>query len=110
MREDPLPVRSRCAVERVDVEEVDELIVVDVLLLALRNLLRDLFGQALLPCHVLGIAAEQNVGAAAGHVRGDRDVVLASGLRDDLRFLRVVLRVEDHVLDAALAEQGREPL
>ena len=59
---------------------------------------------------MLGVAAQQDVGAAARHVRGDRDVVLASGLRDDLGFLRVVLRVQDDVLDAALAQQSREPL
>ncbi len=101
---------ARHAVEAVDVEEVDELVVVDELLFALRQLLGDLLGQRLLPRHVLGVAAEQDVGAAAGHVGGDRDVALAAGLRDDLGFLRVVLRVEHDVLDAALAQQRRQPL
>ena len=100
--EDALPVRSGHAVERIDVEEVDELLVVDELLLALGQLLGDFLGQALLPGHVLGVAAEQDVRAAAGHVGRDRDVVLAAGLRDDLGFLRVVLRVQHDVLDAAL--------
>ena len=71
---------------------------------------RDFLGQALLPGHVLGVAAEQNVRAAAGHVGGDDHVVLAAGLGDDLGFLRVVLGVEDDVLDAALLEQRRQPL
>ena len=53
--------------------EVDELVVVDELLLALRQLLGDLLGEGLLPRHELGVAAEQDVGAAAGHVGGDRD-------------------------------------
>ena len=32
-----------------------------------------------------------------------------AGLRDDLGFLRVILRVQHDVLDAALLEQGRQP-
>ena len=91
-------------------EEVDELLVVHELLFALRQPLGELLGNRLLARHVLGVAAEQNVGAAAGHVRGDRDVALAPGLRDDLGFLRVVLRVEHDVLDAALAQQRRQAL
>ncbi len=110
MRKDPLPVRARHTVEAIDVEEVDELLVVNVFLLAPRYFFGDLFRQTLLSRHMLGVAAQQNVGAAAGHVRGDRDVVLAPGLRDDLGLLRVVLRVQDDVLDAALAQQRREAL
>ena len=110
VREDPLPVAARDAVEGVDVEEVDELLVVHELFLALGQLLGDAFAQRLLACHVLGIAAEQDVGAAARHVRGDGDVALAAGLGDDFRFLRVVLRVEDDVLDAAPAQQRGELL
>ena len=65
---------------------------------------------ALLARHVLGAAAEQDVGAAAGHVGGDGHGALAAGLGDDLGFLRVVLGVQHDVLDAALAQQGRQPL
>ena len=46
VREDALPVRPRHAVEPVDVEEVDELVVVDELLFALGQPLGDLLGQA----------------------------------------------------------------
>src|SRR5207248_9332722 len=35
--------------------------------------------------HRLEVAAEDDVRAAAGHVRGDRDRALAAGLRDDRR-------------------------
>ena len=91
-------------------EEVDELVVVDELLLALGQLLGDLVGERLLARHELGVAAEQDVGAAARHVGGDRDRALAAGLRDDLGFLRVVLRVQHDVLDAAQLEQLRQPL
>ena len=91
------------AVERVDHEEVDELVVVDELLFALGELLGDAFGERLLARHVLGVAAEQDVGAAAGHVGGDGDAALAARLRDDLGFLRVILRVQHDVLDAACA-------
>ena len=46
------------------------------------------------------VAAEQDVGAAAGHVRGDRDRAGPPGLGDDPRFLLVELGVERLVLDA----------
>ena len=46
VREDALPVRPRHAVEAVDVEEVDELLVVDELLFALRQPLGHLLGEA----------------------------------------------------------------
>ena len=65
---------------------------------------------ALLPRHVFGVAAEQDVGAAAGHVGGDRDGALAAGLRDDFRFLRVILRVEHDVLDALALQHVRDAL
>ena len=85
-REDAFPVGARDPIEAVDVEEVDELLVVHEARLIARNLLGDLLGQRLLACHVLGVAAEQDVGAAAGHVRGDGDRALAPGLRDDSRL------------------------
>ena len=109
VREDALPVVARHAVEAVEVEEVDELVVVDE-----RS---SPFGSrsatprpGLLARHELGVAAEQDVGAAAGHVGGDRHRALAAGLGDDLGFLRVVLRVQHHVLDArAACSMRREP-
>ena len=104
------PVGTGHAIERVHVEEVDELLVVDELLLALGQLLGNFLGQALVPGRVLGVAAQQDVRAAAGHVRRDRHVVLVTGLRDDLGLLRVILGVQHDVPDAALLEQGREPL
>ena len=51
-------------------------------------------GQLLADAHV-GIAAELNVGAAAGHVGGDGDGARHAGLRDDVGFLLVIARVED---------------
>ena len=67
--------------------------------------LRDeLIGEALSAqialCHELGVAAEHDVGAAACHVGGDRHRAELAGLRDDLGFLLVVLRVEQVMLDA----------
>ena len=44
-------------------------------------------------CHVLGVAAEHDIGTTAGHVRRDRDCAELTGLRDDLGFLFVVLRL-----------------
>ena len=102
-------------------EEVDELFVLDEPFLALGQPFGDLFRQTLLARHELGVAAEQDVRAAARHVRRNRDRALPSRLRDELRFLRVVLRVEHHVLvdaaagrraalQAALVEQRRQLL
>ena len=45
----------------------------------------------------LEIAAELDVGAAAGHVGGDGHGARHAGLRDDLRFLLVIARIE-HVV------------
>ena len=50
--------------------------------------------QFLADAHV-GIAAELDVGAAAGHVGGDGDRARHAGLRDDVGFLLVVARVQD---------------
>jgi hypothetical protein len=49
----------------------------------------------------LRVAAEDDVGATTGHVGGDDDVPAAAGLRHDLGFLLVELRVQDAVFDAA---------
>ena len=49
------------------------------------------------------VAAEQDVGPAAGHVRGDRDRAGPPGLGHDRRLLLVELGVEDLVLDARAA-------
>ena len=51
------------------------------------------------------VAAEDDVDAAAGHVRRDRDGALAARLRDDLRLALVLLRVQDVVLDAAARQK-----
>ena len=104
-----IPVRARHPMEAV-VREIDELLVVDELLLALRQPLGRLVGQRLPARHVVGIAAEQDVGAASCHVGGDGHRARAARLGHDFGFLVVVLRVEDHVLDAAALEQARQPL
>ena len=110
MVEDAVPVGSRRLVERVEMIEVDELAVVREALFAFRQTLCLLLAQQLLARHELGIAAEQDVRSAAGHVRGNRDRAPAPGLGNELRFLRVVLRVEDHVFDAAPLQLRRQPL
>ena len=56
------------------------------------------------------VAAEQDVGAAAGHVRGDRHGAGTARLGHDARLLLVELGVEDLVLDAALLHERREDL
>jgi hypothetical protein len=45
----------------------------------------------------VGIAAELDVGAAAGHVGGDGDGARHAGLGDDEGFLLVVAGVEQHI-------------
>ena len=52
----------------------------------------------------LRVSAQQNVGAAPGHIGRYRDARLAPGLGDDLRLALVVFRVQHAVLDA-LAHQ-----
>ena len=106
MVEDPLVRVLGHAVERVEVKEVDELLVLDEPLFALRQPFGDLLGQGLLARHELGIPAEEDVGAAAGHVGRNRDRALAPGLRHEFRFLRVVLRVQHDVLVHAAAGRG----
>ena len=56
------------------------------------------------------VATEQDVGAAAGHVGGDRHRAGPAGLGDDPRFLLVELGVEDLVLDAAPLEHRGQHL
>ena len=69
-----------------------------------------LLADEVLPGHELGVAAEQNVGAAAGHVGGDGDHAETAGLGDDLGFLLVELGVEDDVADALALEDLGEQL
>ena len=60
--------------------------------------------------HHLRVAAEEDVGAAAGHVGGDGDRALAARLRDDLGLALVLLGVEHVVRHAApLEERRRRP-
>ena len=103
------PLGARHPIEAV-LREVDVLLVVDELLLAFRQPLGRLVGQRLAARHVVGIASQQDVGAAPGHVGGDGHRARAPRLGHDLGFLVVVLRVEDHVPDAAALEQARQPL
>ena len=56
--------------------------------------------------HEVGIAAQENVGAAACHVRGDSDGTLASGLGDDLGFSLMLLGVKDVVFYAVPAQKA----
>ena len=60
--------------------------------------------------HEFGVAAEQNVGTAAGHVGGDGDHAKAACLGDDLGFALVQLGVEHDVADALALQDGGEAL
>ncbi|MCG3775497.1 MAG: hypothetical protein JW395_2337 [Nitrospira sp.] len=60
--------------------------------------------------HEVGIAAQENVGAAARHVRRDGDGALVASLGDDLSFPLVLLRIEDVVLHAGPAQVAGKPL
>src|SRR5664279_2686471 len=73
----------------------------------------DLFGALVLRLllrEVLRVAAEEDVRAAARHVRRDRHGGDLAGLRDDRGLLLVVLRVQDDVRNLFLLEHGREKL
>ena len=54
--------------------------------------------------------AELDVGAAAGHVGGDRHLGVLAGILDDLGFLLVILRVEHVALDAFAPQHRGEQL
>ena len=58
----------------------------------------------------VGVAAEHDVGTAAGHVRRDGDRAAPPGLGDDLRLLLVELGVEHRVLHAPRGQQLRQVL
>src|SRR5207248_11555405 len=53
------------------------------------------------------LAAEDDVHAAARHVRGDGDRALAARFGDDLGFSLVILRVQDGVVDAVFERGGQ---
>ena len=57
-----------------------------------------------------GAAAELRIGAAAGHVRGDRHRTEVAGLGDDRGLELVVARVQDVAADAGSGEPRREML
>src|SRR3569833_1232381 len=57
---------------------------------------------------IANVAAEFDVGAAAGHVRRDGDRARLTRARDDLRLALVVLGVENVVRQPAAAEHLRE--
>ena len=58
----------------------------------------------------LGVAAEDDVDAATGHVGRDGDRALAARLGHDLGLAEVLLRVQDLVGEAGLREFAREQL
>ena len=60
--------------------------------------------------HVLGVAAQDDIGTASGHVGGNGDGPEFTGLRDDLRFLFMELGVQNDVLDALPLEHAGEQL
>ena len=62
------------------------------------------------PGHGLGVAAENDVGAAAGHVRGNRHRAQPARLGHDLGLALMVLGVQDLVRDAAFFQQAGDQL
>ena len=55
-----------------------------------------------------GVSAEDDIGSAARHVRGDRDRALSARLSDDIGLLHVEFRIEDVVFDALFGEEFAE--
>ena len=72
--------------------------------------LGDSLFHAFLLGHEFGIAAEQNVSAAPGHVGRDGHRRLAACLSHDFCFALVVLGVEHYMLNALFLQQIGEPL
>jgi hypothetical protein len=59
---------------------------------------------------LLDVAAQHDVGTAAGHVGGDGDHLRTAGLRHDLGFARVLLGVQHLVRQLFLVQQVRQIL
>ena len=72
----------------------------------------ELLGPQVALGQALGVAAEDDVDAAAGHVGGHRDAVEPTGLGDDVGLPECPVRlgVEHLVGDALLVEQARQAL
>ena len=60
--------------------------------------------------HEFRIAAQQNIGTAAGHVGGNGNRALAARLRHDVRFALVILGVQHFVPDAHAFQDARKLL
>ena len=70
----------------------------------------DALGRQLVLGQQLGVAAQDDVDAAAGHVGGDGHRAAPAGLGHDLGLPEVLLGVEDVVRDAPLVQQTRQQL
>ncbi len=70
----------------------------------------DALGRQLVLGQQLGVAAEDDVDAAAGHVGGDGDGAPPTGLGHDLRLPEVLLGVQHVVRHAPLLEQAGQQL
>ena len=70
----------------------------------------DALGRQLVLGQQLGIAAEDDVDATAGHVGGDGDAAAPAGLGHDLRLPEVLLRIQHVVRHPPLLEQARQQL
>ncbi len=109
-RKQLVPLVAPHPVELVVVREVIEMFVGDILRLVFRQPLRQLFLQAGVLGHKFRVAAQQDVGAAAGHVGRNRHHALAPGLRHNRRFPLVVLRVQHLVPHAHPLQDAGKPL
>ena len=58
--------------------------------------------------HLLGIAAQQNIGSTAGHVGGHGYCTFTPCLRDNARFALVLLGVQHLMRNAGLLQQFRD--
>ena len=60
------------------------------------------------PCHEVRVAAQQDIRTAARHVRGDGHRAVMARLGNDLRFLRVILRVQHFVGNPPLGQHAAQ--
>ena len=79
--------------------------------IGLRNqLLRQVLPAQLRQRQILRVAAQHDIRATAGHVRGDGHGAQLARLRHDLRLAFMVLRVQNRVLHAFALQQFRQQL
>src|SRR5437763_1304413 len=91
---DSVPLGTRHAIKRLELMEVDVMLILAEGLNAFGQALGNFFLEANFLGHELGIAAQDNIRTAAGHVGRYGDYAFASGLGHEKRLALMLLCVQ----------------